>query len=126
MIRSLVLALSATVLSSPAFSQVQRQFPQNALRAEAQFGQPPEVTLNGEVWRLAPGARIRAQNNMIVLSGGLIGSRAVVHFTSEVPGDIKDLWILRPEEIALQPWPSTAKEAASWTFDVMAQKWTRP
>ena len=126
MIRRLIVAICATALLAPVGAQVQRQFPPAALRGEMVFGQPPELVLNAETWRLAPGARIRGENNMIVLSGSLVGKRVMVHYTSEVPGQIKDVWILRPEELAVQPWPTTAKEASSWVFDVIAQKWSRP
>ncbi len=126
MIRRLIFALWAVLLILPATAQIQRQFPQSALRGDIVFGQPPELLLNAEAARLAPGARIRAENNMIVLSGSLVGSRHVVHYTSDVQGQIKDVWILRPEERAMLPWPRTAKEGATWQFDVIAQKWIIP
>jgi hypothetical protein len=126
MIRRLIVVLWASVLIVPAGAQVQRQFPESALRGEMVFGQPPEILLNGEAWRLAPGTRIRGQNNMLVMSGSLVGSRLMVHYTSEAPGQIKDVWILRPEEVAIEPWPRSAKEASTWVFDVIAQKWSRP
>jgi hypothetical protein len=126
MIRRLIVVLWASALIVPAGAQVQRQFPESALRGEMVFGQPPEVVLNGEAWRLAPGTRIRGQNNMLVMSGSLAGSRLMVHYTSEAPGQIKDVWILRPEEVAIEPWPRSAKEASNWVFDVIAQKWSRP
>ena len=126
MIRRLIFALWAISLMLPAAAQVQRQFPQTALRGEIVFGQPPELQLNGETARLAPGARIRAENNMIVLSGSLIGSRHVVHYTSDPLGQIKDVWILQPQERAMLPWPRTVKEGSTWQFDVTAQKWTIP
>ena len=126
MIRHLIFALWAISLTLPVAAQIQRQFPQAALRGDIVFGQPPELLLNGEAARLAPGARIRAENNMIVLSGSLAGSRHVVHYTSDPQGQIKDVWILRPEERAMLPWPRTAKEGAAWQFDVIAQKWSIP
>jgi hypothetical protein len=121
-----VLAFGAAVLMSQVWAQVQRQFPATALRGEIVFGTPPEVVLNSEPLRLAPGARIRALNNMIVLSGTLMGGRFTVHYTTDPQGQLKDVWILRPEEIANQPWPGTAKEAMTWSFDPIAQTWTRP
>jgi hypothetical protein len=126
MIRRLIVVLWASLLLSPAGAQVQRQFPEAALRGEMVFGQPPEVMLNGEAWRLAPGTRIRGLNNMLVMSASLAGSRLMVHYTSEAPGQIKEVWLLRPEELAVEPWPRTAKEAATWVFDGIAQKWSRP
>jgi len=118
--------LLAIVLAAPGTAQVQRQFPQNALRGQIVFAQPPQVALNGEIKRLAPGARIRGTNNMIVLSGSLVGSSEAVHFTIDPEGQIRDVWILRPEELANLPWPSTAKEAEAWSFDPIAQRWTKP
>jgi hypothetical protein len=126
MIRRTLLVVGTLTWCMPTIAQVQRQFPPTALRGEIVFGQPPEVKLNSESWRLSPGTRIRGLNNMLVLSGSLVGSRHVVHYTVEAPGQIKDVWILRSDEIAIEPWPRTAKEAAEWTFDAIGQKWTRP
>jgi hypothetical protein len=118
--------LLAIVLSAPSLAQVQRQFPPTALRGQLVFGQPPHVALNGEPKQLAPGARIRAQSNMIVLSGSLAGSTEVVHYTIDPQGQLKDVWILRPDELANLPWPSTPSEALAWSFDAIAQRWIKP
>ena len=124
--RRLFASVLAIALASPSVAQVQRQFPQTALRGLVVFGQPPHVTLNGEPMQLATGARIRATNNMIVLSGSLAGSSGVVHYTIDPLGQIRDMWILRPEELANLPWPGTPSEAQAWSFDATAQRWTRP
>ena len=124
--RLFAVLLSLVVLIAPSAAQVQRQFPQNALRGQIVFGQPPQIAVNGESRRLAPGARIRAANNMIVLSGSLVGNVLPVHYTVDPQGEIKDVWILRDDELANQPWPINAAEAASWIFDPVAQRWTRP
>ncbi len=118
--------LMAIALASPGAAQVQRQFPQTALRGVVVFGQPPQLALNGEPRQLAPGARIRDTSNMIVLSASLAGSSGVVHYTIDPLGQLRDLWILRPEELAVHPWPSTPSEAQAWSFDPIAQRWTRP
>ncbi len=118
--------LLAIALASPSIAQVQRQFPQNALRGQVLFGQPPHVALNGEPKQLAPGSRIRGTNNMIVLSGSLVGSSGAVHYTIDPLGQIKDVWILRTDELTNLPWPRSANEAQAWSFDPTAQRWTRP
>jgi hypothetical protein len=123
--RFLFAFVMATALGAPSLAQVQRQFPQTALRGQIVFGQPPHLALNGEPKQLAPGARIRATNNMIVLSGSLFGSSELVHYTLDPMGQLKDVWILRPEELANLPWPSTLGEAQAWSFDPLAQRWTR-
>ncbi len=126
MLRCALLAAALVTVSLPAAAQVQRNFPQNALRGELAFAQPPEALLNGQPARLAPGSRIRGENNMLVMSAALAGSKAVVHYTVDELGLVKDVWILRPEELAKKPWPTTLKDAQAWRFDPTAQAWTKP
>lgn len=116
--------LVAAALSTPAAAQVHRNFPQNALRGTVAFGQPPDARLNGAPERLAPGARVHGLDNMLVMSGTLIGQTFKVDYTTESNGMLFEIWILRPEEIAVQPWPRTPAEAAAWHFDPVAQAWT--
>ena len=125
---TLALATFATlaVACVSANAQVQRNFPATALRGELTIRIPPEVVLNGKAARLAPGARIRGQDNMMVLSGALAGAPLLVHYTLDTSGQVHDVWILRSEEAAKRPWPATAEQAAQWTFDPAAQTWTRP
>ena len=127
MIRCVVALLLALVLADGAFAQtVRRPFPATALRGEIAFGQPPEVLVNGLPTRLAPAARIRGLNNLIVMSGALMGQKAVVHYVLDPLGLVQDVWILTDAELAKQPWPTTPKEAKSWSFDPVAQVWTKP
>jgi hypothetical protein len=103
---------------------VQRNFPATALRGEISFGQPPELLLNGQPARLSPAARIRGLNNMLVLSGGLAGQRAVVNYVVDPLGLVQEVWILTDSERAKQPWPTTDRDAKAWSFDPVAQIWT--
>ena len=126
MLRLLTVLTVATCLSAPASAQVQRAFPQNALRGAIVIGVAPEIQLNGVLARLAPGARIRDTNNMAVVPGGLIGGRYLVNYTVDTSGLVKDVWILRPEEAAVRPWPTTPAEAQAWVFDPVGQVWIKP
>ena len=125
MFRCAIAAIAALAFVMPAAAQLQRNFPQNALRGEIAIGNPPEISLNGTATRLAPGARIRNQNNLLEMSAALVGNRFVVHYTTDLSGLVKDVWILRPEELANKPWPITTEEAARWSFDPVAQTWTK-
>ena len=118
------LLLASAFVGTPA-QTVQRPFPPTALRGTLVVGQTPEVTINGQGARLAPGARIRAQNNMIELPAALTGQRLAVHYTIDINGDLKDVWVLTPEELARRPWPTTPEQAARWLFDPQEQTWTR-
>ena len=125
MTRCVAALLVAMACLSGALAQtVQRGFPANALRGEIAFGQPPELSLNGQAARLSPAARIRGTNNMLMMSGALVGQKAVVHYVVDPLGLIQDVWILTDAERAKQPWPTTAKDAQTWSFDPVAQVWT--
>jgi len=128
MTRCVAALLLALVLAGHPLAQtVQRNFPANALRGEISFGQPPEVLVNGQPMRLAPAARIRGLNNLLVMSGALMGQRkVVVNYTLDPLGLVQDVWILTDTERAKQPWPTNPKDAKVWSFDPIAQVWTRP
>ncbi len=122
----LPLALAAALAVSAAGAQMQRRFPQAALRGELTIVAPPEVRLNGRSARLSPGARIRGTDNMLAMSASLVDVRLPVHYTLDINGEIGDIWLLRPEELAIRPWPRTPREAQEWLFDPTSQTWTRP
>jgi len=118
----LALALAGAASAQP----VQRNFPATALRGEISFGQPPEVLVNGQPARLAPAARIRGLNNLLVMSGALMGQKAVVNYVLDPLGLVQDVWILTDAERAKQPWPTSKKDAQAWSFDPVAQVWKKP
>lgn len=99
--------------------------PMQSLRGDIIFGQPPEVSLNGNTVRLAPGARIRDLSNLLVLSGNLIGQRYKVNYTIDTYGLLMNVWLLTAAE-ASQLWPTTPQEAATWSFDPVTHIWTKP
>ena len=122
-------ALAAAVaLSIPftAAAQLQRPFPRDALRGEINFVAPPDVLLNGKPARLSPGARIVDAQNLLQLSGALVGQRLVVNYTRDAAGQPHQVWILTAAERAKQPWPATDEQARTWFFDPAAQVWSRP
>ena len=126
MLRCVFAAFAAILIAAPAAAQLalQRSFPQHALRGEIVVVQPPDITLNGNAARLAPGARIRGGDNLLVLSAAVVGTPLRVHYTVDELGLVKDVWVLRDDEAA-RPWPKTPDEAARWAFDPVAQVWTR-
>jgi hypothetical protein len=119
-------AVFALIFSLPCLAQVQRNFPPNALRGELVVGEVPQVSVNGVSGSLAPGAHIRGQNNMLQMSGSLVGAKLLVHYTLDTAGQVKDVWILTADEAAKRPWPRTLLEAEKWEFDFGAQTWSKP
>lgn len=116
----------ACALALPAAAQMQRNFTAKALRGEVVFGTPPEITLNGNPARLAPGARIRDENNLVQLPAAMAGRKVVVNYTTEFEGMLLDVWVLTRAEMDRKPWPTTPKEAQTWQFNDFAQSWTKP
>ena len=127
MFRCALAAIVAVCIVAPASAQVQRTFPQNTLRGALVFGDYPQITLNGKAIQLSPGARVRNQDNVIVPAATLAGAKWLVHYTLDLGGQqVRDVWILRPEEAAVRPWPATPQQAQSWAFDPTAQTWSKP
>ena len=109
-----------------ALAQLQRNFPATALRGEIVVTLPPELLLNKRPARLAPGARIRGADNMLLMSGNLIDQRLLVHYTLDPLGLVLNVWVLTPAEAAKRPWPATPEQAATWQFDSDSQTWSWP
>ncbi|MFG6458369.1 hypothetical protein [Roseateles sp. BYS96W] len=120
-----VLPLILAVSSVAAQAQTHRFFPANALRGELVITQFPEARINGRAARLAPGARIKNDNNLWVPPAGLTGQKLTVHYTVESTGLVMDVWVLNAVELANKPWPTTPAEAASWQFDAGTQTWAK-
>lgn len=91
--------LVAVLIVAPVHAQgFIRPFPPNALRGELVVTQPPEVAINGIGYRLAPGARIRGANNMLVMPAAIVGQAHIVNFTTGAQGLVQDVWILTEAE----------------------------
>lgn len=125
MLRCAFAALAAAAFVLPAAAQVARSFPANALRGELVIDQAPEARLNGRPARLSPGVRIHDANNMLVVSGAATGMRLPVHYTLDTLGLVREVWILRADELANKPWPTTPQESQAWHFDPVAQRWAK-
>jgi len=114
------LAVLAAALSPLAYAQVAststsvlsdgngniaavRNFPPKVQRGTLIVTAPPEVMLNGKPDRLSPGARIRGTNNMLAMSGVLVGQQLVVNYLREPNGMLHDVWILTALEAQIQP-----------------------
>jgi hypothetical protein len=60
------------------------------------------------------------------MSGALVGQRLAVHYTRDLQGQLLEIWVLTPAELARKPWPATAAQATAWSFNVAAQSWSAP
>ena len=123
--RCVLMAALALALAGAVSAQTSRPFPAHALRGTLVVVQPPEVQLNSQPARLAPGSRIRGADNLVQMSGALVGAQLLVHYTLDPTGLLQDVWILTPDEAARKPWPTLAAEAQTWLFNPAAQVWSK-
>ena len=124
--RAAAAALLGLLCLPAAQAQMQRNFPPTALRGRIVVIDPPQIELNGHTQQLAPGSRIRNQNNLLEMSGALINQTLIVNYTFDNTGMVREVWVLTDEERAKRPWPTSLKQASEWTFDPIAQTWSRP
>jgi hypothetical protein len=98
---ALCLALTGLSLSFPtaALSQgIKREAPKDVVLGQMVVTQPPVITMDGKPDRLSPGSRIRDLNNMLVLSGGIVGKVLPVVYRRDAAGLVHEAWILTPDE----------------------------
>ena len=99
------LALAAPLLGMTAWATAQvnaRPFPPQAERGVMQVIAPPVIQMSGKPDRLSPGSRIRGMNNMLLMSGSVIGQNLVVNFVRNTTGEVHDVWVLTDAEAALK------------------------
>jgi hypothetical protein len=110
--RALTLTLAGALLATSLASaqQAVRPFPPQTQRGTLQVTNPPEVLLDGKAERLSPGARIRGVNNLLVMSGAIVGQSLVVAYVRNPLGQLHDIWVLNATEARL---PMTGAPAAS-------------
>ena len=92
-----LLVLAALPLRLSA-QDVVRQFPADVKRGLFVVTVPPNVQVDGAPARLSPGARIHGPNNMLVMSGALVGLTLPVNYQRDGLGQLTRVWILTAAE----------------------------
>ena len=92
-----IFLLIFSLLAGPVFAG--RLLPQDAQRGELQGHSYPQVQIDGQVYRLAPGARLYDTSNRTVLSGQL-PQQASIFYRLDANGDLSQLWLATLDEQA--------------------------
>ena len=88
-------------LTAPALhAQVIRTAPADVKPARLVVTAPPQITLDGRSDRLSPGARIRGTNNLMLLSGSVVGQSLPVVYRRDAAGLVHEAWVLTDDEYA--------------------------
>jgi len=86
-------------LPNPGFAQgIERSAPKDVVLGRMLVTAPPQITMDGKPERLSPGSRIRDLNNMLVLSGGIVGKNLPVVYRRDAAGLVHEVWMLTDEE----------------------------
>ncbi|MGY8903159.1 MAG: hypothetical protein ACKVIH_01260 [Burkholderiales bacterium] len=97
--KHVALMLAFLLAGQCAWAQItKREFPVAALRGTLTVTAPPEALVDGKAARLSPGARIYNQQNLIQLSGSLVGQPLLVNYTRDSVGNVHLVWVLTAEE----------------------------
>ena len=104
---ALLLAFILPALAATAEAQ-QRSIPDTAKRAYVRSAQVPLVNVDGRDARLAPGATVRDQRNLIIVPAALPREGAWADYVLDGNGQIIRIWLLTPEELAA-PKPASQK-----------------
>ena len=97
---SLALASALAFLAAPdAFAQP-RTFPAQAKLGALEITVFPRATLNDTPIVMAPGVRILNESNLIQVPSTVQGRRAV-RYRTDLLGQVIEVWLLTPQELAL-------------------------
>ena len=78
-----------------------RTFPIGTLRGKFMVTSAPDVELDGHADRLAPGARIRSEQNMLVMAGAIVGQKYLVNYTRDAAGLLREVWTVSYTHLTL-------------------------
>lgn len=81
---------------------------------------PPEISMDGKPDRLSPGARIRDTNNMLVLSGSVVGQSLPVVYRREPGGAVHEVWLLTADEYAKLGGSDSSTEGLKRFIELLA------
>ena len=92
------LAGLALLAGIAAAQGIRREAPKDVVLGQLVVTAPPDVTMDGKPDRLSPGSRIRDLNNMLLLSGGIVGKNLPVVYRRDAAGLVHEAWVLTDEE----------------------------
>jgi hypothetical protein len=119
----LALVGAGALLPAPARAQFEteamnggRNFPNGTLRGKFQVVSSPDILLDGQPERLAPGARIRSAQNMLTMPMAIAGQNLLVNYTRDAAGLVSQVWILTPEEAVVKRESAERPLLNFWPF----------
>jgi hypothetical protein len=99
-LRRALLLLSIALAFAQGAPAQERAIPAEARRAYLKFDREALVSIDGKTVRLAPGATIRDQRNLMIVPAAIPREGAWADYLLDRDGSIARVWLLRAEEVA--------------------------
>jgi hypothetical protein len=99
-----------------------RKFPEKALRGRMKVVLAPVILIDGKRERLSPGARIRDQQQRLVMSASITNQEFIVNFLRSPGGEVQEVWILTEAEIKQKLKTNTPATNFSFASDSDSKK----
>jgi hypothetical protein len=112
--------LFLTFAISASAQGIRREAPKDVVLGKMVVTAPPQITLDGKPDRLSPGSRIRDLNNMIVLSGGVVGKTLPVVYRRDAAGLVHEAWILTDAEYTKLGGTGSGADGAQRFIELLA------
>jgi hypothetical protein len=100
----LALVASGLFTATPAFAD--RNFPERAKRGEMKAYEYPFMKIGDRTLRLSAGSRIFNEHNLIIMPASLQKQSAAVMFSTDINGELSEVWLLTAQEAKARPLPT--------------------
>lgn len=94
----LFLVIVLFTLSSPVFSQLQRNFPPDSKLGKLTAVSFPQFTIDGQQIIMPAGGQIRGVDNLIILPS-VANYIGIVRYQLDIMGNLHRVWLLTPDEV---------------------------
>ena len=106
-----LIALCAFSCAPPVMAE--RNFPQNAKRGEMKAFQYPYMKIGDKTLHMSAGSRIYNEQNFIIMPSSLQKQTGQILFSTDIGGEISEVWLLTAEEARKLPLKGPAKPAGN-------------
>ena len=96
------------VFSCAPSVMAERIFPQHAKRGEMKAFQYPYMKIGDKKLRMSAGSRIYNEQNFIIMPSSLQKQAAQILFSTDINGEIFEVWLLTAAEAKNRPLKSAA------------------
>jgi len=95
--------IALCALGCAASAMAERNFPQDAKRGEMKAFRYPYMKIGDKTLHMSAGSRIFNEQNFIIMPSSLQKQAAQVMFSTDIGGELSEVWLLTAEEARRYP-----------------------